>query len=269
MFGDRLQALAIAASLIIVCSVAAQAQVQERAKSGPKSRTSQSGKSTDTSAPSWVVACTEAKGGLLCRAAQSAFYRQGNRNIRVSAIMEIPTGSKKPNLVLQLPLGVSLPPGVSVKFGDQPAKAVAFQEALQPGFKSYQEQVLKNARLMAQVFMDRGYKVVSGGTDNHLFLVDLIDKGMTGKEADAALGRANITVNKNAVPNDPKSPFVTSGIRVGTPAVTTRGFGEAEVRELTGWMCDILDDLNNEDTIQRVKQDVLAICARFPVYQRT
>jgi glycine hydroxymethyltransferase len=146
------------------------------------------------------------------------------------------------------------------------AKAVAFKEALQPEFKVYQGQVLANARAMAQVFMDRGYKVVSGGTDDHLFLVDLIDKGITGKAADAALGDANITVNKNAVPNDPQSPFVTSGIRIGTPAVTTRGFGEAEVRELAGWMCDILDDLENRDTIETVRGKVLDICRRYPVY---
>ena len=146
------------------------------------------------------------------------------------------------------------------------AKAVAFKEALQPEFKHYQGQVLANARAMAQVFLDRGYKVVSGGTDDHLFLVDLIDKGITGKAADAALGVANITVNKNAVPNDPQSPFVTSGIRVGTPAVTTRGFAEAEVRELAGWMCDIMDDVENQETIDRVRGKVLDICQRFPVY---
>ncbi|MGI9320102.1 MAG: serine hydroxymethyltransferase [Thiogranum sp.] len=146
------------------------------------------------------------------------------------------------------------------------AKAVAFKEALQPEFKHYQGQVLANARAMAQVFLDRGYKVVSGGTDDHLFLVDLIDKGITGKAADAALGTANITVNKNAVPNDPQSPFVTSGIRVGTPAVTTRGFAEAEVRELAGWMCDIMDDVENQGTIDRVRGKVVDICQRFPVY---
>jgi len=146
------------------------------------------------------------------------------------------------------------------------AKAVAFKEALQPEFKQYQGQVLANARAMAQVFLDRAYKVVSGGTDDHLFLVDLIDKGITGKAADAALGDANITVNKNAVPNDPQSPFVTSGIRVGTPAVTTRGFAEAEVRELAGWMCDIMDDVENRQTIDRVRGKALDICQRFPVY---
>jgi glycine hydroxymethyltransferase len=146
------------------------------------------------------------------------------------------------------------------------AKAVAFLEALQPEFRDYQGRVLANARAMAQVFIGRGYKVVSGGTDDHLFLVDLIDKGITGKAADAALGDANITVNKNAVPNDPQSPFVTSGIRVGTPAVTTRGFGDAEVRELAGWMCNILDDVENRHTIDQVRDKVLEVCERFPVY---
>jgi len=146
------------------------------------------------------------------------------------------------------------------------AKAVAFKEALQPEFTGYQGQVLANARAMAGVFLERGYKVVSGGTDDHLFLVDLIDKGITGKEADAALGAAFITVNKNAVPNDPQSPFVTSGIRVGTPAVTTRGFGEAEVKELAGWMCDVMDDVSNQATINRVREQVMAVCKRFPVY---
>jgi len=145
-------------------------------------------------------------------------------------------------------------------------KAVAFREALQPEFKQYQQQVLDNARAMAAVFLGRGYKIVSGGTDDHLFLVDFIGKDFTGKDADAALGAANITINKNSVPNDPQSPFVTSGIRVGTPAVTTRGFGVAEVEQLAGWMCDILDDINNTQTIERVKQQVLDICGRFPVY---
>ena len=146
------------------------------------------------------------------------------------------------------------------------AKAVAFKEALQPEFRDYQIQVLANSRAMAQVFIERGYKVVSGGTDDHLFLVDLIAKGITGKQADAALGAAYITVNKNAVPNDPQSPFVTSGIRVGTPAVTTRGFGENEVRELAGWMCDIMDDVENQSLIDEVRSKVLEICGRFPVY---
>ena len=146
------------------------------------------------------------------------------------------------------------------------AKAVAFKEALQPEFKDYQQQVVKNAKAMAQVMMDRGYKIVSGGTDNHLFLVDLIDKGITGKEADAALGAANITVNKNSVPNDPQSPFVTSGLRIGTPAATTRGFNEEQVSELAGWMCDVLDDISNQDTIARVKDQVLSLCKQYPVY---
>ncbi len=146
-------------------------------------------------------------------------------------------------------------------------KAVAFKEALEPEFKTYQAQVLANARAMASVFLERGYKVVSGGTDDHLFLVDLIDKGITGKEADAALGAANITVNKNAVPNDPQSPFVTSGIRVGTPAVTTRGFDENDVKQLAGWMCDVMDDVTNQSTIDSVRSQVLDICKRLPVYE--
>ncbi|MBK8507909.1 MAG: serine hydroxymethyltransferase [Candidatus Competibacteraceae bacterium] len=148
------------------------------------------------------------------------------------------------------------------------AKAVALLEALQPDFIEYQQQVVANARAMAGVFLERGYQVVSGGTDNHLFLVSLIDKGLTGKAADAALGRAWITVNKNAVPNDPQSPFVTSGIRVGSPAITTRGFKEREARQLTGWMCDILDDLNNHATVERVRGQVAELCAQFPVYAR-
>lgn len=146
------------------------------------------------------------------------------------------------------------------------AKAVAFKEAMEPEFKAYQQQVAKNAKAMVQVFLERGYKVVSGGTDNHLFLLDLVDKNLTGKEADAALGRANITVNKNSVPNDPKSPFVTSGVRLGTPAVTRRGFKEAEVRELAGWICDVLDNINDEAVIERIKKQVLDICTRYPVY---
>ncbi|MCZ9275055.1 serine hydroxymethyltransferase [Escherichia albertii] len=145
-------------------------------------------------------------------------------------------------------------------------KAVALKEAMEPEFKTYQQQVAKNAKEMVEVFLERGYKVVSGGTDNHLFLVDLVDKNLTGKEADAALGRANITVNKNSVPNDPKSPFVTSGIRVGTPAITRRGFKEAEAKELAGWMCDVLDSINDEAVIERIKGKVLDICARYPVY---
>ncbi len=146
------------------------------------------------------------------------------------------------------------------------AKAVALLEALQPEFATYQQQVVANARAMAAVFIERGYEVVSGGTDNHLFLVSLIAKGLTGKAADAALGRAWITVNKNAVPNDPQSPFVTSGVRIGSPAITTRGFREGECRILTGWMGDILDDLNNEAVIERVRGQVAELCARFPVY---
>ncbi len=145
-------------------------------------------------------------------------------------------------------------------------KAVAFKEAMEPEFKTYQQQVAKNAQAMVAVLIERGYNIVSGGTHNHLFLLDLVDKNLTGKDADAALGRANITVNKNSVPNDPKSPFVTSGIRIGTPAVTRRGFKEAEVRELAGWIADILDDINDEATIEAVKAKVLALCARFPVY---
>ena len=147
------------------------------------------------------------------------------------------------------------------------AKAVAFLEALQPEFKAYQQQVVTNARAMAKVMQKRGYKIVSGGTDNHLFLVDLIDKKITGKDADAALGAANITVNKNAVPNDPQSPFVTSGIRIGTPAVTTRGFKEPEVKELADWVCDVFDNVTDTKTIERVKGQVLAVCKKFPVYQ--
>ena len=147
------------------------------------------------------------------------------------------------------------------------AKAVAFKEALEPAFKTYQQQVVNNARAMAEVFIERGYDVVSGGTDDHLFLVSFIKQGLTGKDADAALGAANITVNKNAVPNDPQSPFVTSGIRVGTPAITTRGFKEAESSELAAWMCDVLDDVNNQQVIESTKAKVLDICSRFPVYE--
>ena len=147
------------------------------------------------------------------------------------------------------------------------AKAVALKEAMQPDFKAYQQQVVENARLMSEILIDRGHKIVSGGTDNHLFLVDLIDKDITGKDADAALNRANITVNKNAVPNDPRSPFVTSGLRLGTPAVTTRGFRRPEIEQLTNWIADVLDDLANDATIERVKAEVLALCSRFPVYR--
>ncbi|NMP17354.1 serine hydroxymethyltransferase [Thalassotalea sp. Y01] len=146
------------------------------------------------------------------------------------------------------------------------AKAVAFKEALEPEFKQYQQKVLDNAKTMVRVLQERGYKVVSNGTENHLLLLDLIDKDITGKDADAALGRAFITVNKNSVPNDPRSPFVTSGLRLGTPAITRRGFAEAETAELTGWICDILDDINNEQTIDAVREKVIELCSRFPVY---
>jgi len=146
------------------------------------------------------------------------------------------------------------------------AKAVAFKEALEPEFKTYQKQVVVNAQAMAKVLIERGYNIVSKGTDNHLFLVDLINKGMTGKEADAALGAANITVNKNSVPNDPQSPFVTSGLRIGTPAITTRGFNEEDATQLAGWICDVLDNLGDQAIIDSVKQKVLAICKRLPVY---
>ncbi len=146
------------------------------------------------------------------------------------------------------------------------AKAVAFKEALLPEFTTYQKQVVVNAQAMAKVLIERGYNIVSKGTDNHLFLVDLINKGMTGKEADAALGAANITVNKNSVPNDPQSPFVTSGLRIGTPAITTRGFNEADAAELAGWICDVLDNLGDQSVADSVKQKVLEICKRLPVY---
>lgn len=147
------------------------------------------------------------------------------------------------------------------------AKAVCFKEALEPGFKAYQQQVIDNAQAMAQVFIERGFDVVSGGTDNHLFLVSLIRQGLTGKEADAALGRAHITVNKNSVPNDPQSPFVTSGLRIGTPAVTTRGFKVTQCTELAGWICDILDNLGDADVEANVASQVAALCADFPVYR--
>ncbi|MBV34018.1 serine hydroxymethyltransferase [Kangiella spongicola] len=147
------------------------------------------------------------------------------------------------------------------------AKAVAFKEALSDEFKAMQKQVKANAQAMTKVFVERGVNIVSGGTDNHLFLVDLISKDITGKDAEDALGRANITVNKNTVPNEPRSPFVTSGLRLGTPAVTTRGFKEAEVTELAGWICDILDDINNEQVISDVKAKVMELTKRFPVYK--
>jgi len=146
------------------------------------------------------------------------------------------------------------------------AKAVAFKEAMQPEFRAYQQQVIKNAQAMAAVFMKRGFDVVSGGTDDHLMLVSLIAKGITGKAADAALGRAHITVNKNAVPNDPQSPFVTSGIRVGTPAPTTRGFKEQEMTEIAHMMCDVMENIEDENVIAAVREKVGNLCARFPVY---
>ncbi len=147
------------------------------------------------------------------------------------------------------------------------AKAVAFKEAMGTDFKQYQQQVVNNARAMADVFMRRGFDVVSGGTDNHLMLVSLINKGITGKAADAALGKAHITVNKNAVPNDPESPFVTSGIRVGTPAPTTRGFKEDQMREIAGLMCDVMENIDNDEVISSVREKVSLLCARFPVYR--
>lgn len=147
------------------------------------------------------------------------------------------------------------------------AKAVAFKEALQPEFKEYQQQVVKNAKAMAGVFIERGYEVVSGGTDDHLFLVSFIEKGLTGKAVDAWLGQANITINMNSVPNDPQSPFVTSGIRVGTPAVTTRGFDEKDCSDLAGWMCDIIDANGDEIVINEVKAKALDICKKNPVYK--
>jgi len=148
------------------------------------------------------------------------------------------------------------------------AKAACFKEAMEKEFIDYQKQTLENSRTMAAVFMKRGFKIVSGGTDDHLFLLSLVDKDVTGQDADRALGRANITVNKNAVPNDPRPPFVTSGIRVGSPAVTTRGFRKEEVTQLVHWMCDILDDINNESLIAEVRGKVLELCGRFPVYKK-
>jgi glycine hydroxymethyltransferase len=145
-------------------------------------------------------------------------------------------------------------------------KAVAFREAMQPEFKAYAEQVIKNARAMCRVFLDRGIKIVSGGTDNHLFLVDLVKQGLTGKALDAALGRANITVNKNAVPNDPQPPFVTSGIRIGSPAATTRGFKEPECRQIAGWICDIIANIEDDRLNEHIRGEVADLCRRFPVY---
>lgn len=147
-------------------------------------------------------------------------------------------------------------------------KAVALKEAMEPAYKHYQEQVVKNAQVMVETILKRGYKIVSGETQNHLFLIDLIDKKITGKAADAALGSANITVNKNSVPNDPQSPFVTSGVRIGTPAITRRGFKEDDAKLLAGWICDVLDNIDDEQAIEAVKEKVLAICKRLPVYQK-
>lgn len=148
------------------------------------------------------------------------------------------------------------------------AKAVCFKEAMSDDFQSYQKQVIINAKAMAEVIQSRGYEIVSGGTKNHLMLISLIKQGITGKEADKWLGDAHITVNKNSVPNDPKSPFVTSGIRIGTPAITTRGFGEAEVRELAGWICDVLDARGDEAVLAATREKVAQICNKLPVYER-
>jgi glycine hydroxymethyltransferase len=148
------------------------------------------------------------------------------------------------------------------------AKAICFKEAMDPAFKTYQQQVVKNAKAMAKVFIDRGFDVVSNGTENHLFLLSLVKQDITGKDADAALGRAHITVNKNAVPNDPRSPFVTSGLRIGSPAITRRGFNEADATELAGWICDILDNMGDESVIDEVRGKVSEICKRLPVYER-
>lgn len=151
------------------------------------------------------------------------------------------------------------------------AKAVSFKEAMEPEYKTYQQQVVKNAQAMANTFIERGFNIVSGGTDNHLFLLDLVDKGLTGKVADAALGNAHITVNKNSVPNDPQSPFVTSGLRIGSPAITTRGFNEEQSIELTHWICDVLEsiakDENDQTVIDEVREKVTEICQRLPVYK--
>jgi glycine hydroxymethyltransferase len=146
------------------------------------------------------------------------------------------------------------------------AKAVAFKEALEPEFTAYQQQVVKNAQAMAKTIISRGYKIVSGGTQNHLMLVDMIGKGITGKDAEAALGKAHITVNKNAVPNDPQKPFVTSGLRLGTPAVTTRGYREPDCVALANWICDVLDNPKDETVIAGVRENVTRQCAQFPVY---
>lgn len=147
------------------------------------------------------------------------------------------------------------------------AKAVAFKEAMQPEFKIYQQQVVKNAKAIAETLIKRGYEIVSGGTDNHLFLLNLINKEITGKDALDALAKANITTNKNSVPNDPRSPMITSGLRIGTPAITTRGFKTAEAEQVANWICDILDDINNSKTIERIKAEAAEMCAKFPVYK--
>ena len=147
------------------------------------------------------------------------------------------------------------------------AKAVAFKECMQPEFKEYIKAVKANAKAMVEVFLDRGLSIVSGGTENHLFLVDMIEKGLTGKDVDAALGKANITVNKNAVPNDPQSPFVTSGIRIGTPSITTRGFNEDDSRQVATWICDIMDNMGDDSVIERVKGEVLELCKSRPLYE--
>ena len=147
-------------------------------------------------------------------------------------------------------------------------KAVAFKEAMQDDFKAYQQQVVDNARAMAKTFIDRGVKVVSGGTDNHLFLVDLVDKGITGKDLDAALGRAHITVNKNAVPNDPQSPFVTSGIRIGTPSITTRGFKENEATRVAELICEVIENMGDESVLDKVRGEVSQLCGNFPMYEQ-
>ena len=147
------------------------------------------------------------------------------------------------------------------------AKAVAFKEAMAPDFKAYQQQILANARAMVGVFLERGIKIVSGGTDNHLFLVNLVEKGVTGKAVDAALDKAQITVNKNAVPNDPQKPFITSGIRIGTPSVTTRGFKEEECRQVANWICDIIDNIDDAALIDKIRGEVSDLCKRFPMYE--
>ncbi|CCO49149.1 serine hydroxymethyltransferase [Vibrio nigripulchritudo SOn1] len=181
------------------------------------------------------------RGGLILSSAGEAFYKKLN-----SAVF--PGGQGGP--LMHVIAG----------------KAVAFKEALEPEFKEYQQRVVANAKAMVAEFLERGYNIVSGSTENHLFLVDLIDKDITGKDADAALGAANITVNKNSVPNDPRSPFVTSGIRVGTPSITRRGFTEEDAKNLAGWMCDILDNMGDEAVIEATKAKVLEICKRLPVY---